>query len=133
MTVQFPAIQPTEDEFSGPQWPVTATRSQSGVRSVRLWGDKPSDAGMALTFANITQAAAGQIGRAYEAAKGTIEDVSFPTVVFKNLSDPDLLEFIGRSTTTGMKWYFTGPPSGSRVPGGKRVTLRCEFRAELRL
>jgi len=33
----------------------------------------------------------------------------------------------------GMKWYWAGTPQGERVAGGSRVTVRCEFRAELRL
>ena len=134
MTVQFPPIQPTADEFVGAQWPVTETRSQSGVRSVRLWGSAPSDAGMVLTFSNITQAHAGLIGAAYNAAKGPIDDVQFPDVVFKNLTDANLLAFMARSSGTGMKPYFVGgPPQGSRVQGGSRVTLRVGFRFEVRL
>ena len=134
MTVQFPAIQPTEDRFVGAVWPVTETRSQSGVRSVRLWGSVPSDAGMVLKFSNITQAQAGLIGAAYNAAKGPVDDVEFPAIVFKNLTDANLLAFLARSAGTGMKPYFVGgPPQGSRVQGGSRVTLGVEFRFELRL
>jgi hypothetical protein len=134
MTVQFPQIQPTADEFVGAVWPVTETRSQSGVRSVRLWGSAPSDAGMVLTFSNITQAQAGLIGEAYNLAKGPVVDVAFPALVFNGLTDTNLLAFLARSVGTGMKPYFVGgPPQGNRVPGGSRVTMRVEFRFELRL
>jgi hypothetical protein len=132
MTVQFPAIQPTDHGFVAPEWPVTATRSQSGVRSVRLWGDKPSDAGMTLTFANKTQIEARQIWAAHKAAKGVVDDVSFPAIVFKAITDQQLLEFL-RDAGDGLRWYWASMPQGERVQGGSRVTLRCEFRAELRL
>ena len=128
MTVQFPAIQPTAHEFGEPSWPVTEMRSQSGVRSVRQWGDKASDAPMTLTFTNITQAAYDLIQAAHAAARGPMEDVQFPAVVGNALNDVDLL-----NPGPGLKWYFAGPPEGSRVKGGKRITCRCNFRAELRL
>jgi hypothetical protein len=133
MTVQFPAIQPTEDGFVAPEWPVTSTRSQSGVRSVRLWGNKPSDAGMTLTFANKTQSQAGLIYQAHHDANGIVDDLTFPAIVWKNLTDPNLLAYLARNNTLGLQWYWAGVPQGERVSGGSRVTVRCEFRAELRL
>lgn len=132
MTVQFPAIQPTSHEFVAPEWPITETRSQGGVRSVRLWGSRPSDAGMVLVFANITQAAGAAVLQAHDAAKGRIDDVSFPDLVFKSVSNTDLLSYL-RDVGAGIRWYFVAAPQLDRVPGGQRVTARAEFRAELRL
>jgi hypothetical protein len=128
MTVQFPAIQPTAHEFGEPDFPVTEMRSQSGVRSVRQWGDRASDAPMTLTFANITQADYALIRAAHTAARGNVFDVTFPSIVTNGLTGVDLL-----NPGPGLKWYFVEPPDGSRVQGGKRVTCRCTFRAELRL
>jgi hypothetical protein len=128
MTVQFPAIQPTAHEFGEPDWPVTEIRSQSGVRSVRQWGDRASDAPMTLTFTNITQAAYQLIRDAHTAARGKVNDVAFPAIVGNGLTDVDLL-----NPGPGLKWYFVGPPEGTRIQGGKRLTCRCTFRAELRL
>ena len=132
MTVQFPAIQPTAHEFVQPEWPVTQRRAQSGVRSVRQWGDKASDATMTLTFANVTQVAAAAIAAAHDAARGMVEDVSLPPIVFKAVDDPAALAMLS-APGPGLRWYFTGPPQGSRVQGGRRVTVRVELRAELRL
>ena len=132
MTVQFPAIQPTAHEFTAPEWPVTQRRAQSGVRSVRQWGDKASDGTMTLTFANITQAAAAAITAAHDAARGIVDDVLLPPIVFKAVDDPAALAMLS-APGPGLRWYFTGPPQGSRVPGGKRMTMRVELRAELRL
>lgn len=132
MTVQFPAIQPTAHDFAGPEWPVTQRRAQSGVRSVRQWADKASDATMALTFANITQAAAAAITAAHDAARGIVEDVALPPIVLKGINDPAALAMLS-APGPGLRWFFTGPPQGSRSQGGKRLTVRVELRAELRM
>jgi hypothetical protein len=132
MTVQFPAIQPTAHEFTAPEWPVTQRRAQSGVRSVRQWGDKASDATMTLTFANVTQAAAAAITAAHDEARGMVEDVALPPIVLKSIDDPAALAMLS-APGPGLRWYFIGPPQGSRVPGGRRLTVRVELRAELRM
>lgn len=128
MTVSFPEIQPTGHQFGEPDFPVTEMRSQSGVRSVRQWGDRASDAPLTLEFNNITQAAYALIRAAHTAARGKVEDVAFPLIVAKGLDDVDLLD-----PGPGLRWYWVAPPEGSRVPGGKRISCRCTFRAELRL
>jgi len=128
MTVQFPEIQPTGHEFGEAEFPVTEMRSQSGVRSVRQWGDRASDAPMTLVFTNITQAAYAQIKAAHIAARGKVFDVTFAAITGKNLTDVDLF-----NPGPGLKWFWVRPPEGNRVQGGKRITCRCTFRAELRL
>lgn len=132
MTIRFPSIQPTGHEFAASDWPTTEARSQSGVRSVRLWGDQASDAVMTLEFANRTQLEARQIWAAHKAAKGRVEDVSFPEIVFKNITNDRLLAFLSESDS-GLRWYWASVPQGNRVQGGRLVTMRCDFRAELRL
>lgn len=128
MTVQFPAIKATDHEFGEPSWPVTERRSQGGVRSIRQWGDKASDAPMMLTFDNITQAAYALIRAAHSAANGPVQDVTFPAIVSANLDGVDLF-----NPGPGLRWYFVAPPEGKRVKGGKRISCRCTFRAELRM
>ena len=128
MTVQFPAIQPTAHDFGEPGWPVTERRAQSGVRSVRQWGDRASDAPMTLEFDNITQAAYALIKAAHTSARGPMDDVAFPAIVGKNLTGVDLF-----NPGPGLRWYFAGPPEGNRAKGGRRISCRCTFRAELRL
>lgn len=83
---------------------------------------------MTLSFDNITQSAYALIQAAHNAANGPVEDVAFPAIVGKNLDDVDLL-----NPGLGLRWYFAGPPEGSRVKGGRRISCRCTFRAELRL
>lgn len=83
---------------------------------------------MTLSFDNITQAAYASIRAAHAAASGPVEDVVFPAIVGKSLDGVDLFD-----PGPGLRWYFVAPPEGSRVPGGKRISCRCTFRAELRL
>jgi hypothetical protein len=83
---------------------------------------------MTLTFDNITQSAYALIKAAHAAANGPINDVAFPAIVGKNLDDVDLL-----NPGPGLRWFFVAPPEGSRVKGGRRISCRCTFRAELRL
>jgi hypothetical protein len=83
---------------------------------------------MTLIFDNITQAAYASIRAAHNAANGPADDVAFPAITGKNLTDVDLF-----SPGPGLRWYFVAPPEGSRVKGGKRISCRCTFRAELRL
>lgn len=128
MTVQFPAIKATDHEFGEPSWPVTERRAQSGVRSIRQWGDKASDAPMTLIFDNKTQAEYALIRAAHNAANGPVEAVTFPAIVSANLDDVDLF-----NPGPGLRWFFVAPPEGSRVKGSKRISCRCTFRAELRL
>jgi len=132
MTVQFPEIQPTAHEYVAPKWPITESVAQSGVRSVRLWGSRAADGGMSLTFQNITHGSAAQIFRAHTQAKGRIDDLSLPEIIFNNITDERLLEFL-QTMGPGLRWYFASEPQGNRVPGGKRQTVRVELRAELRL
>lgn len=132
MTVTFPEIQPTAHDFVFPKWPTTEKRSESGVRSVRRWGNRPSDAQMTLLFDNKTQSEIALIYAAHRAAQGPVNDVKFPPVVFKNVTDAQALLMLF-PTESGLRWYFLGEPQGSRSQGGKRMSVRVEFRAELRM
>jgi hypothetical protein len=128
MTVPFPAIKATGHDFGEPNWPVTERRAQAGVRSVRQWGSLAGDASMTLAFDNITQAAYALIRAAHTAARGPMDDVAFPAIVSQNLDQVDLMD-----PGPGLRWFFASPPEGSRVAGGRRISCRCTFRAELRL
>jgi hypothetical protein len=133
MTVNFPAIQPTATSFVMPEWPTSETVSLSGVRSYRLWADKASGAILRLEFANISNANKWAIDTAHQAARGHLEDLSLPAIVFNGVIDAALLAFL-QQPGAGTKWYFIkgSPPDGSRVPG-RRWTVKVDLRSELRL
>lgn len=132
MTVAFPAIHPTGCSFTPPSWTITESVSQSGVRSYRVWSNKPTDAVLDLTFTNITEAQAKGILDAYTAAKGNLEDLSIPSVVFTGIQDVTFRQLFAQEGT-GLLWYFIAgqPPTVERVPG-RRYSTRVSLRAELR-
>lgn len=108
-------------------------RSQSGVTTRRLWGSRPSEARLALTFANISDDNAALIAKAYNDAKGPNTDLSLPAILFQGASTT-LTTWLNTSATgAGMKWYFTeDPPSIDSVAPG-RSTVSVNLVAELRM
>ena len=132
MTVAFPAVQPTGCSFTPPSFPISSSRSQSGVRSYRVWASKESDAVLEFDFENISQEAALGILEAYREAKGPVEGLNLPPILFNGITDSDLLAFI-KQTDSGLTWHFfeDQPPQLQRVPG-RRYTTRVTLRAELR-
>lgn len=133
MTVNFPAIQPTACSYTPPRFPTTESVSKSGVRSYRIWGSERSDGTLDLAFENIDEAEAAAILSAFSSTKGFAEDLNLPSIVFKSITNTDLLAEFSQSDS-GLKWYFINdePPSIERVQGGKRYTTRVRLRAELR-
>jgi hypothetical protein len=133
MSVTFPTIEPTSRSFTAPRWPISATRSQSGVTSQRLWGSKPSQAQLALTFDNITDNNAALILQAYNSAKGTITELTLPTVIFNGAS-ANLAGWLNTTSTgAGMKWFFDEEPPSVESVAPNRSSVRLTLVAELRM
>jgi hypothetical protein len=132
VTVEFPAVQPTSCVFTPPEWAVTESRSQSGVRSYRIWASKPSDGLLDLGFENISEEDASAIIQAHFSAKGPIDDLSLPPIIFFGIKDRKLLNFFSQNNS-GLTWHFINkePPAIERVPG-RRCSTRVRLRAELR-
>jgi|694.fasta_scaffold10794_6 hypothetical protein len=132
MSVNFPAIQPTGCTFTPPEWAITESRSQSGVRSYRIWSSKPSDAVLDLSFENISEANALAIVQAHASARGPIEDLVLPAVLFFGISNQVFIDLFSQYGS-GLSWHFVNkePPVIERVPG-RRYTTRVRLRAELR-
>ncbi len=133
MAVTFPSIEPTSRSFNAPKWPTSGVTSQSGVTTRRLWGSRPSQAQLALTFANITDDNAALIFAAYNSAKGATIDLTLPSIIFNGAS-ANLTNWLNTfSTGAGMQWFFSeDPPSLESVAPG-RSSVRITLVAELRL
>lgn len=133
MAVTFPSIEPTSRSFSAPKWPTTGATSQSGVTTRRLWGSRPSQAQLSLTFSNITDDNAALIIGAYNSAKGSTIDLTLPSILFNGAS-VNLTNWLNTSSTgAGMKWFFSeDPPSVESIAPG-RSSVRVSLVAELRL
>lgn len=84
MTVALPPnILPTDVKYYPVQWATTASKSQSGVTSRRLWGDKPFDARLEIVYNNISDDDAVALCNAWEAAKGPIDITLVPSTYWK--------------------------------------------------
>ena len=88
MTIDFPAIQPTECSYTPPRFPTTESVSRSGVRSYRIWANKRSDGFLDLRFENIDQVSAAAILNTFENAKGIVEDLALPSILFNSITNP---------------------------------------------
>jgi len=133
MAVAFPSIEPTSRSFTAPKWPTSGITAQSGVTTRRLWGSRPSQAQLSLSFDNISDNNAGLIFAAYNTAKGATTELTLPAVLFNGAS-AELTGWLNTTSTgAGMKWFFAEePPTVESVAPG-RSSVRVALVAELRL
>lgn len=133
MATTFPSVTPTGRRFTPPRWPTTEQTSQSGVVSRRLWGSRPSNAALELTFNNISDTDTSSILSAYESAQGPIDELTLPTTLFAG-ADATLTTYLDASSTgAGLIWHFSSknPPTVESVFDGRSnvvVTLTAELR-----
>jgi hypothetical protein len=133
MAVTFPTIEPTARSFTAPRWPTSGVTTQSGVTTRRLWGSRPSQAQLRLSFDNISDDNAGLIVAAYNSAKGATTELTLPDVLFNGASAALTGWLNTTSTGAGMKWFFSEePPTVESVAPG-RSSVRVALVAELRL
>jgi len=133
MAVTFPTIEPTARSFTAPRWPTSGVTTQSGVTTRRLWGSRPSQAQLRLSFDNISDDNAGLIVAAYNSAKGATTELTLPNVLFNGASAALTGWLNTTSTGAGMKWFFSEePPTVESVAPG-RSSVRVALVAELRL
>lgn len=133
MATVFPSIEPTSRNFTAPKWATSSLTAQNGVTTRRLWGSRPSQAQLNLTFANISDANAALILDAYNESYGPVVDLTLPAVIF-NGATGSLASWLDTTATgAGMRWFFAEEPPTveSVVPGKSTVTVRLV--AELRL
>jgi hypothetical protein len=133
MAITFPTIEPTARSFTAPRWPTSGVTTQSGVTTRRLWGSRPSQAQLSLSFDNISDDNAGLIVAAYNSAKGATTELTLPNVLFNGASAALTGWLNTTSTGAGMKWFFSEePPTVESVAPG-RSSVRVALVAELRL
>jgi hypothetical protein len=133
MVTAFPGIQPTSRSFVAPAWQTTTETSQSGVVTRRLWGSRPSRATLNLQFNNINDTNTSAILSAYNSAKGSVDSLTLPDIIF-NGADGTLSSWLDSSATgAGLIWCFTegSPPQVESIAPGLsnvRVSLTAELR-----
>lgn len=134
MPTSFPAIEPSSRRFKTAEFATTSQTSQSGVTTRRLWADRPSNATLDLQFKNISDTNTSAILSAYNAAKGPVDELSLPVVLF-NGADSTLKTYLN-TTATGadLIWSFAedSPPVVESV-APNRSTVTVKLVAELRM
>ena len=87
MTVPFPPLRPSNRTFTKGQYPVRRQLSPAGTGISRRFGTRPIDTLMSLEFANIPDADAASIARAYDEAAGSYHTLSLPLELWADLSE----------------------------------------------
>jgi len=134
MATAFPNIAPTGRSFVAPRWPTQTQTSQSGVITRRLWGSRPSRATLGLQFNNISDTNTSAILNAYNTAKGSVDSLTLPSVLFDG-ADATLTSWLNASATgAGLLWAFAedSPPQVESVAPG-RSNVSVSLAAELRI
>jgi hypothetical protein len=134
MATTFPSIAPTVRSFVAPRWPTQTQTSQSGVITRRLWGSRPSRATLSLQFNNISDTNTSAILNAYNTAKGSVDSLTLPSVLFDG-ADTTLTSWLNASATgAGLLWAFSedSPPQVESVAPG-RSNVSVSLTAELRI
>ena len=128
----YPAITPSSRKFKAPQFPVTSVVSQSGATTRRLWGSRPVQAELSLTYRNIGDDDAAAIVGHYDDCKGSITKVSLPDATWDGASS-DLKSYLKLDDYgTGIDWFFSSAPTVNGVfPGVSTVQVKLigEIRA----
>ena len=128
----YPAITPSTRQFKAPQYAVTAVVSQSGATNRRLWGSRPVQAELSLTYRNIGDDDAAAIVAHYDDCKGSITKASLPDATWDGASS-DLKSYLKLDDYgTGIDWFFAATPTVDNIfPGVSTVQVKLigEIRA----
>jgi hypothetical protein len=130
MPVAFPSIKPSERSYLPPEYAVTATRSQSGVVSKRLWGSAPGNAELTMGFRVISTDRGADIVEAYDATKSGIDYLVLPAAVLSGVG-PRLAQIILPANGI-LRWTFAERPSIGFV-GPVWCSAQVRLVGELRL
>lgn len=123
--VNFPAIVPTSMEFTAPEFPVKSNSSLSGVVSRRIFGNRGSKSMLTMSFDNLVDSVAVEFLNAWKSAKGQMEVLSVPSIVFDG-ADDELTAYLFDGGD-GLVWHFSEPPQLERVvPGISTVRVVLE-------
>ena len=128
----YPAITPSSRQFKAPQFPVTAVVSQSGATTRRLWGSRPVQAELSLTYRNVTDDQAAAIVGHYDDCRGSITKATLTDETWDGASS-ELKKYLKLNDYgTGIDWFFASPPTVDNIfPGVSTVQVKLvgEIRA----
>lgn len=121
----FPSsIQPTARSYSPGDYPIKAYNANNGSEVRILYGSKPTNMTMELTYDNITDAEADQFFTHYYAVQGTYQTFTLParSNVFTGWSGG--INSLNLASS-GAVWRYSEPPRQQSVrPGISSVSVR---------
>lgn len=121
MSSAFPAIRPTEREFTLGTFPTKSYRSLSGATVKRSFGNRPYGYQLRLVFANIQDATTNQLLQHYEDTSAGFNRFTIPAQVFSGMSD-DVRSRI--QSPYNIRWEYASPPTvQSLYKGISTVTI----------
>ena len=118
MTTNFPALCPTARSFTPGQFAVKRFTSISGAGETRLYGSKPFDSSLQLTFL-LNDADLQLLMNCWNQAYGSFDILSLPDSLFNGLSNGVRAEI-----ASSLNWRWAKRPEiQSVVPGRNRATV----------
>jgi hypothetical protein len=126
VTASFPSgLKPTSRSYRPGKFPQIAFEALNGATTMIRYGQKPYNAELTLTFANITDFDALRIVNHYEERMANFSSVTFDrTSGLAGLSS-ELSEQVSESAS-GLRWRYAEPPQVESVyPDISTVT--CTF------
>jgi hypothetical protein len=120
--MDFPDLAPTSRTFNPGDWPVRTFRSQSGVESRVIYGDKRTNMTLDLTFENITDAQAEQFFDHYRSVLGTYNTFAVGSKAREGWAGSSTV--YGASAYGNAYRYSEAPTINSVRPGISTVTVR---------
>jgi len=120
----YPAITPSSRKFTPPKWPTKAFVSQAGTTTRRLYGSKPAQADLQLTYRNITDDQASAILSHYQTTKGPMGKAVLPPETWEGAST-NLSNQLNASSYSDVDWYFAAAPTVDSIfPGISTVQVK---------
>jgi hypothetical protein len=107
MARTFPSYVPSARSFKPGEYPVRTYRSQSGVVSKRIYGNKPTNYELQLTFSNVDDSVANDIVAHYEDTAKQLEGFNLPNEVFGGMGNGLKNKIQAPSNIT---WSYGSPP-----------------------
>ena len=107
MARTFPSYVPSARSFKPGEYPVRTYRSQSGVVSKRIYGNKATNYELQLTFSNVDDSVANDIVAHYEDTAKQLEGFNLPNEVFGGMGNGLQNKIQAPSNIT---WSYASPP-----------------------
>ena len=126
MAASFPSgLKPTSRSYRPGKFPQIAFEALNGATTIIRYGQKPYNAQLTLTFANINDADAARIVTHYEERMADFSNVTFTSATGLAGLGSTLSEQVSESAS-GLTWRYAEPPQVESVyPGISTVT--CTF------